>query len=158
AMDAGRLEYEKDEFLAMSRGEQLLAAHKAAQRMMAAVGPYDPLSAIVERQSVHPDDWYLWTAAGYNEAAKAWSVWTMNLSLGGLQGGVYGITRMADCNAAIARKKNALKEARGPSRAAIEKTEQVLADNGIDPDEAQTVLQAIGYTLLDQELYPEKEE
>lgn len=36
----------------------------------------------------------------------------------------------------------------------IEKTERVLVDNGIDPDEAQIVLQAIGYTLLDKELYP----
>ena len=33
--------------------------------------------------------------------------------------------------------------------------ERVLIDNGIDPDEAQTVLQAIGYALLDTELYPE---
>ena len=34
-------------------------------------------------------------------------------------------------------------------------TEQVLIDNGIDADEADVVLQAIGYTLLDMELYPE---
>lgn len=33
--------------------------------------------------------------------------------------------------------------------------EQVLVDNGIDRDEADTVLQAIGYALLDTELYPE---
>ena len=32
--------------------------------------------------------------------------------------------------------------------------EKVLIDNGIDEDEAQIVLQAIGYTLLDEELYP----
>ena len=37
----------------------------------------------------------------------------------------------------------------------IKKAEQVLIDNGIDPDEAQTVLQALGYVLLDEELYPE---
>jgi len=37
----------------------------------------------------------------------------------------------------------------------IIRTEQVLIDNGIDPDEADTVLQAIGYVLLDTELYPE---
>lgn len=37
----------------------------------------------------------------------------------------------------------------------IEKAEQVLIDNGIDPDEAQTILQALGYVLLDEELYPE---
>ena len=33
--------------------------------------------------------------------------------------------------------------------------EKVLIDNGIDADEADTVLQAIGYALLDAELYPE---
>lgn len=36
----------------------------------------------------------------------------------------------------------------------IERAERVLADNGIDPDECATVLQAIGYVLLDKELYP----
>lgn len=37
----------------------------------------------------------------------------------------------------------------------INKTLQVLIDNGIDEDEAEIVLQAIGYTLLDKELFPE---
>jgi hypothetical protein len=36
----------------------------------------------------------------------------------------------------------------------LKKTEEVLADNGIDTDETESVLQAIGYTLLDTELYP----
>ena len=36
----------------------------------------------------------------------------------------------------------------------IKKAEQILADNGIDQDEVDTVLQAIGYALLDTELYP----
>lgn len=39
----------------------------------------------------------------------------------------------------------------------IKAAEGVLIDNGIDPDEAQNVLQAIGYVLLDTELYPEEE-
>lgn len=30
---------------------------------------------------------------------------------------------------------------------------QCLIDNGIDPDEAETVLQALGYILLDAELF-----
>ena len=33
--------------------------------------------------------------------------------------------------------------------------EQVLVDNGIEPDEADIVLQAVGYALLDAELYKE---
>ena len=35
----------------------------------------------------------------------------------------------------------------------ITKAEKILIDNGIESDEAQTVLQAIGYALLDSELY-----
>jgi len=38
----------------------------------------------------------------------------------------------------------------------IKKAEQVLIDNGIDDDEAPIVLQAIGYVLLDTELYEEE--
>ena len=34
--------------------------------------------------------------------------------------------------------------------------EKVLIDNGIDRDEAATVLQALGYVLLDTELYDER--
>lgn len=37
------------------------------------------------------------------------------------------------------------------------KAEQCLIDNGIEPDEAPVVLQALGYILLDEELYPEEE-
>ena len=35
----------------------------------------------------------------------------------------------------------------------IKKAEQVLIDNGIDADEADVVLQALGYVLLGEELY-----
>lgn len=35
------------------------------------------------------------------------------------------------------------------------KAEQCLIDNGIESDEAAVVLQALGYVLLDEELYPE---
>lgn len=37
----------------------------------------------------------------------------------------------------------------------LKKAEQILIDNGIEADEAQEVLQAIGYALLDDELYKE---
>ena len=36
----------------------------------------------------------------------------------------------------------------------IKAAEKVLVDNGIEADEAATVLQALGYALLDVELYP----
>lgn len=35
------------------------------------------------------------------------------------------------------------------------RAEQVLIDNGIGPDEAPVVLQALGYVLMNEELYPE---
>lgn len=35
----------------------------------------------------------------------------------------------------------------------IKAAEQCLIDNGIEPDEVQNVLQALGYILLDEELY-----
>ena len=38
---------------------------------------------------------------------------------------------------------------------AIKAAENCLIDNGIEADEAQTVLQALGYILIDEELYPE---
>ncbi len=37
----------------------------------------------------------------------------------------------------------------------IKRAEQVLVDNGIEEDEADIVLQAIGYVLLNKELYDE---
>lgn len=40
----------------------------------------------------------------------------------------------------------------------IEMAEQVLIDNGIEKDEASTVLQAIGYVLMDTELYKDNGE
>ena len=39
------------------------------------------------------------------------------------------------------------------TKADIKKAEQILIDNGIEADEADTVLQAIGYALLNTELY-----
>lgn len=42
------------------------------------------------------------------------------------------------------------------SKEDIINAEQCLIDNGIDEDEVQIVLQAIGYILLDLELYDEE--
>ena len=43
-------------------------------------------------------------------------------------------------------------EAPAPTPEAIRKSEQVLIDNGIEPDEASVVLQALGYTLFGIEI------
>ena len=48
-----------------------------------------------------------------------------------------------------------IKEINEISERMIGKAEQCLIDNGIEPDEAPVVLQALGYILLDEELYPE---
>lgn len=40
------------------------------------------------------------------------------------------------------------------SKKQADATIKILIDNGIDGDEASTVLQAIGYALLDRELEP----
>lgn len=42
-----------------------------------------------------------------------------------------------------------------PGSGALALAEQILKENGVEPDEAPTVMQAIGYALLDAELYPE---
>lgn len=38
----------------------------------------------------------------------------------------------------------------------IKSAEQILIDNGVEADEASTVLQALGFALLDEDLYPPK--
>lgn len=38
----------------------------------------------------------------------------------------------------------------------IKESEKMLVQNGIEKDEASTVLQALGYVLLDTELYSER--
>lgn len=44
------------------------------------------------------------------------------------------------------------------TRSMVRGAEKVLVDNGIDPSEAETVLQALGYVLLDTELYSKQTE
>ena len=46
---------------------------------------------------------------------------------------------------------------KSPSKRQIKKAEKCLKDNGIEKDEVDIVLQALGYILLDEELYPEEE-
>lgn len=52
---------------------------------------------------------------------------------------------------------NAISDMRNHLATNRSKAEQCLIDNGIEPDEAPIVLQALGYILLDEELYPEEE-
>ena len=43
------------------------------------------------------------------------------------------------------------------SKEKIKLAEKCLVDNGIEEDEAEIVLQALGYILLDMELYPDED-
>lgn len=52
------------------------------------------------------------------------------------------------------KEKDYIPAARIPENK-IRNAEKILVDNGIDRDEAWVVLQAVGYALLDEELYPE---
>ena len=52
----------------------------------------------------------------------------------------------------LARKVNGINSS-SVSEDRIRRAEQILVDNGIEEDEAPIVLQAIGYALLDEELY-----
>ena len=51
---------------------------------------------------------------------------------------------------------NAVSDMRNRIATNRSKAEQCLIDNGIEPDEAPVVLQALGYILFDEELYPEE--
>lgn len=51
---------------------------------------------------------------------------------------------------------NAVSDMRNRIETNRSKAEQCLIDNGIEPDEASVVLRALGYILLDEELYPEE--
>ena len=42
------------------------------------------------------------------------------------------------------------------TRECVKEALKILVDNGVDKDEAETVLQAVGYALLNMELFPEK--
>lgn len=57
-------------------------------------------------------------------------------------------TSVADTNQVVATINGYIREDH------IKKAERCLVDNGIDADEACEVLQALGYILLDTELYP----
>lgn len=149
--------FTQEEFEAMSAPERQVQAVRTAKYLVSRVGPYDMKTVYAERQSMHPDDWYLWTVAAFREDTREWSVWSMNLSLGGLNGGVYGIPDMKSCNKAIARKKNALAEKQPVSSDEVEQARQALLDGGMDPDAVPDVLRNLAYILTGTELRTEKE-
>ncbi len=153
AIREAKLEYTEDEWAQVEPRDRASEARKAAVAMVARIGGYDPMSVYAEAQSLHPGDWYLWTVAACKELDRTWSVWTMNLSLGGLNGGVYGITDFQACNAAVARKKQALEEARTPSEDDLRRAEQALVDAGVLADDVEDVLREAAVRLTGRDPY-----
>lgn len=67
---------------------------------------YLPETVYVEKQSFHPEDWYLWSVAACREYGngRAWDCWTLNLTTGGMNGGHYGLSLEGLRNALAAKK------------------------------------------------------
>ena len=88
--------FEKEAFTALPWEAQVMSALAMAKKLVSAISPaYVPAAVRVEKQSEHPDDWYLWTVlAGKTDGT--YTVWTMNLSTGGLCHGHYDIQRWLD--------------------------------------------------------------
>lgn len=79
-----------------------------AVREVGRIGPYDLSTVYVEKQSFHPDDWYLWSVAACvvpDGRPAEWACWTLNLSTGSLNGGHYGMSCQG-LKEALAAKKN----------------------------------------------------
>ena len=79
-----------------------------AMRETGRIRAYLPETVYVEKQSHHPDDWYLWSVAACREegTGRVWDCWTLNLTTGGMSGGRYGLNCEGLRNA-LASKKGA---------------------------------------------------
>lgn len=67
---------------------------------------YLPETVYVEKQSFHPDDWYLWSVAACRDSdqGRVWDCWTLNLTTGGMNGGHYGLTYEGLKKALVSKK------------------------------------------------------
>ena len=84
----------KDKVNAMSDTERYGYVHEVAEHYLTkAFGDsYDTSRIYIERQSVHEDDWYLYTLCAKKTKAGTFSVWTLNIESGGLAHGHYDLT------------------------------------------------------------------
>lgn len=80
-------------------GKTLYVHMVAAYYVFKAFGDaYDANSMIVNNRSVHPGDWYLFNTAARKTNTRVkdydntWSVWLLNISIGGLYEGHYNLT------------------------------------------------------------------
>lgn len=77
-----------------------------ALRATGAIRSYLKETVYVEKQSFHPDDWYLWSVAACREegAGRVWDCWTLNLTTGSMNGGHYGLGTESLRNVLAAKK------------------------------------------------------
>lgn len=97
----------QDDWDAMGPAFRHAAVMAMAARETARIRQYLDSTLYAEKQSFHPDDWYLWSVAACRALADggyAWDCWTLNLTTGGLNGGHYGLS-CSGLRDALASKK-----------------------------------------------------
>lgn len=101
--------WDRDAWYAMNPKFREPAVLAVAMREIEKIGRYENDTVYVEKQSFHPDDWYLWSVAACqiqeDGAARVWSCWTLNLTTGSMNGGHYGLSGQ-DLKTVLATKKS----------------------------------------------------
>ena len=89
-LPSGESPVTKERYLALPIQKRIACARACAVRLVSKISQeYDPASVYTEMCSLHPDDWYLHTAAAQDRSDGTWSVWTLNLSKDSLECGHY---------------------------------------------------------------------
>ena len=86
---------ELEEWAAMEPAFRTAAVMAMAARETARIRAYLDGTLYAEKQSFHPDDWYLWSVAACRETPEGehvWDCWTLNLTTGSMNGGHYGLS------------------------------------------------------------------
>lgn len=97
-------EYTKNTFLTMPYLQQVAAVCEVCADIISReLEAYEPQIVYAERQSLHADDWYLWTIVARQKATNtnpepSYTCWTLNLSRVGFYHGHYqlGIYNLTD--------------------------------------------------------------
>lgn len=100
---------DRDAWCAMNPKFREPAVLAVAMREIEKIGRYETDTVYVEKQSFHPDDWYLWSVAACqireDNGCRVWSCWTLNLTTGSMNGGHYGLSGQ-DLKTVLATKKS----------------------------------------------------
>ena len=80
--------FTKESFLALDPDTAHAAVRAMAVREAMKIRFYDEKTVYVEKQSFHPDDWYLWAVVA-QRLDGSYDVWTLNLTTGSMAYGHY---------------------------------------------------------------------